>query len=222
MKHEFRKIFAALLTGVICLSLLTACTSSKTSDKTENFKVDQNTSEGQNSPDISDTSNVIGLPTMGLTVNSVGDFTTQDLNGNTVTRDIFKDYDLTMVNVFTTWCSPCVAEMPDLEKLYQQMKNKNVGVVGVVLNVLNEKGEIVKEDLERAQFLVKKTCVTYPILLPDSTYFNNHLTNIEGFPYTFFVDKNGNIVGENYCGSGSLEDWIEVVERELANLKEGA
>ncbi len=39
-----------------------------------------------------------------------------------------------MVNIFTTWCSPCVAEMPELEKLYQQMKDKGVGVVGVVLD----------------------------------------------------------------------------------------
>ena len=127
-----------------------------------------------------------------------------------------------MVNVFTTWCSPCVGEMPDLEKLHQQMKDKNVGVIGVVLDVLNEKGEIVDEDLERAQLLVKETGVTYPVLLPDSTYFNNRLVGIEAVPETFFVDNNGNIVGESYSGSGGLEDWIEVVERELANLKEGA
>ena len=109
-----------------------------------------------------------------------------------------------------------------MEKLHQQMKDKNVGVIGVVLDVLNEKGEIVDEDLERAQLLVKETGVTYPVLLPDSTYFNNRLVGIEAVPETFFVDNNGNIVGESYSGSGGLEDWIEVVERELANLKEGA
>ena len=157
-----------------------------------------------------------------MEVKSVGNFTTQDVNKNTVTQDIFKEHELTMVNVFATWCSPCVAEMPDLEKLHQQMKDKNVGVVGVVLDVLNEKGEIVDEDMERAQLLVKKTGVTYPVLLPDSTYFNGRLTGIEALPETFFVDKNGKIVGESYSGSGGLEDWIEVVERELANLKEGA
>ena len=115
-----------------------------------------------------------------------------------------------MVNVFTTWCSPCVGEMPDLEKLHQQMKDKNVGVIGVVLDVLNEKGEIVDEDLERAQLLVQETGVTYPVLLPDSTYFNNRLVGIEAVPETFFVDNNGNIVGESYSGSGGLEDWIAV------------
>ncbi len=158
----------------------------------------------------------------GSSVTTVGEFSTQDVNGNTVTQDIFKEHELTMVNVFTTWCSPCVEEMPDLEKLYQQMKDRNVGVVGVVLDVLNEKGEIVEEDLERAQLLVQKTGVTYPVILPDSTYLNGRVMSIEAFPESFFVDQNGNIVGETYSGSGSLEDWLETVEKELAKLEAGA
>lgn len=96
--------------------------------------------------------------------------------------------DLTMVQVFATWCSPCVAEMPDLEKLHQQMADRGVQVAGVVLDVLNEKGEIVRENLDRAQKLVEQTKVTYPILLPDATYMNGRLTGIEAFPETFFVD----------------------------------
>ena len=60
----------------------------------------------------------------------------QELNGKTYTQDIFSKYDLTMVNIFTTWCSPCVNEIPDLEKLYQEMKDKGVGVVGVTLDTV--------------------------------------------------------------------------------------
>lgn len=153
---------------------------------------------------------------------TVGEFTTQDVNGNAYTQELFQDYDLTLVNVFTTWCSPCVAEMPDLEKLHQMMAERGVHVVGVVLDVLNEKGEIVPEDLERAQLLVERTGVTYPVLLPDASYLNGRLIGIEAVPETFFVDKDGNIVGGTYSGSGSLEDWIAVVEEELAALQENA
>ncbi len=222
MKNTCKKIYTILLTAFLVLSLMTACTSTRSPEKTGN-STSQNQSEGQNSPNTSKPSDVGGGQfAPGAEVKSVGNFTTQDVDKNTVTQDIFAEHELTMVNVFATWCSPCVAEMPDLEKLHQQMKDKNVGVVGVVLDVLNEKGEIVDEDLERAQLLVKETGVTYPVLWPDSTYFNGRLTGIEALPETFFVDKNGNIVGESYSGSGGLEDWIEVVERELANLKEGA
>lgn len=161
-------------------------------------------------------------PSSSFSGTTVGQFATQDVYGNAYTQDVFKDYDLTLVNLFTTWCSPCVAEMPELEELYQQMKEQGVGVVGVVLDVLNEKGEAPQEDLERAQLLAERTGVTYPILLPDSTYFNGRLTGIQAFPETFFVDKDGNIVGETYVGSGDLEYWLSTVEKELAALKEGA
>ena len=40
--------------------------------------------------------------------------------------------------VFTTWCSPCVNEIPELEKLYEEMKEKGVGVVGVVLDTVSD------------------------------------------------------------------------------------
>ena len=70
--------------------------------------------------------------------------------------------------------------------------------------------------------MVERTGVTYPVLLPDSTYFNGRLTGIEAFPETFFVDKDGNIVGETYSGSGDLEYWMSIVEKELAAVKEGA
>lgn len=218
MKHIRKNALTCILAVTFSLSLLTACTSTEGSEQTVD-SVGQNDSTAQNSPDASDTSDTDYTSGTGTEVKSVGNFTTQDVNKNTVTQEIFQNNEITMVNVFATWCSPCVAEMPDLEKLHQQMKDQNVGVVGVILDVLNEKGEIVDEDLERAQLLVKKTGVTYPILLPDSSYFNGRLTGIEALPETFFVDQNGNIVGESYSGSAGLEDWVEVVERELANLK---
>lgn len=220
MRKTFKKYFTGLLAVTLSLSLLTACSSDKKTEKTEADNTEANVTEWENLPDESEAYNEDEFFGSGQKVKSVGTFSTQDVNGNTVTQDIFKEHELTMVNVFTTWCSPCVDEMPELEKLYQQMKDKDVGVTGVVMDVLNEKGEIVEEDLERAQLLVEKTGVTYPVLIPDSTYFNGRLIGIEAFPETFFVDRDGNIVGEVYSGSGGLEDWLEVVETELANLKE--
>lgn len=149
---------------------------------------------------------------------NVGTFTTQDINGQSVTQDIFKDYDLTLVNIFATWCSPCVSEMPDLEKLHQQMADKNVNVVGILLDAMDEDGNLDQNAISEAQQLVKDTGVTYPVLIPDAGYMNGRLSNIEAFPETFFVDKDGNIVGETYSGSSDLEGWLEVVEKELADL----
>lgn len=150
---------------------------------------------------------------------SLGVFTTQDINGNEYTRDLFADYDLTLVNIFATWRSPCVTEMPEPEALCQQMEEQGVQAVGFVLDVRGEEGEIAQEDLERARELVERTGVTYPVLPPDTTGLNGRLTGIEAIPETFFVDRDGNVVGRTYVGSGSLGDWLEVVEQELAALE---
>ncbi len=221
MKNRLKKVLTVLLSAALSISLLTACTSKEVPDTTKSTEPTQESSETPGSSEGSDTSGTDALPAMGAEVTTVGDFTTQDVNGEEVTSDIFQEHKLTMVNVFTTWCTPCVQEMPDLEKLHQQMADKDVGVVGIVLDVLDEKGEIVDEGLETAQLLVEKTGVTYPILVPDSTYLNYRLIGIEAVPETFFVDENGNIVGESYSGSRGLEDWVEVVENELANLEQG-
>lgn len=223
MKNNRKKFYAALISGILCFTVLSACSPGKTAspqkpaDRQDTSSTGETSGTGQESEwETSDTDFPV------FTGTSLGEFTTQDINGNTCTQDVFKDYDLTMVNVFTTWCSPCVAEIPDLEKLRNQMADQGVNVIGVVLDVLDENGEIVPENLERAQLLAEETGATYPILLPDSTYFNGRLIGIEAFPESFFVDKDGNIVGETYSGSGGLEDWTEVVEQELANLKGGA
>ena len=55
---------------------------------------------------------------------------------------------------------------------------------------------------------------------PDKNMMNGRLQGISAFPETFFVDKNGNIVGETYSGSHTLEEWKEIVEKELSAIKE--
>ena len=152
---------------------------------------------------------------------NVGKFETTGVDGKTYTQDIFSKYDLTMVNIFTTWCSPCVNEIPDLEKLYQEMKDKGVGVVGVTLDTVGSGGKQDQEAVKKAQVLQKKTKASYPFLIPDSGMMNGRLNGISAFPETFFVDKNGNIVGETYSGSHSLDEWKEIVEKELENVTEG-
>ncbi len=149
---------------------------------------------------------------------SVGDFESKGIDGETYTKDVFSKYDLTLVNIFTTWCSPCVNEIPELEKLYEEMKEKGVGVVGVVLDTVGEDSKQDEDSVKKAEVLQEKTKASYPFLIPDSTMMNGRLNGINAFPETFFVDKDGNIVGETYSGSHDLKEWEEIVEKELANV----
>ena len=149
---------------------------------------------------------------------NVGKFETKGVDGKDYTEKVFSDYDLTLVNVFTTWCSPCVNEIPELEKLYEEMKEKGVGVVGVVLDTVGDDAKQNEDTVKKAGVLKEKTKASYPFLVPDSTMMNGRLNGISAFPETFFVDKEGNIVGETYSGSHSLDEWKEIVEKELENV----
>lgn len=157
------------------------------------------------------------------TVTSVGTFKTQDINGNEYTQDMFSDYDLTMVNVFATWCSPCVNELPDLQKLSEEVesdKDNKIQIVGIVLDSVGANGETDSDILEKAQTLQSQVQITYPLLIPDSGNLNGRLKDIQAVPETFFVDKKGNIVGNTYSGSHTLQEWEEIIDAELTAAKE--
>ena len=66
---------------------------------------------------------------------------TKDINGKDFTSKDFEKYDLTMVNVFATWCTACVKEIPDLVEVQNEMKSKGVNIVGVVTDTVDDTGE---------------------------------------------------------------------------------
>ena len=63
-------------------------------------------------------------------------FETTDLDGNAVTaEELFSQHKLTMINLWGTYCGPCIGEMPDLEILSQRLAEKDCAIVGVVVDV---------------------------------------------------------------------------------------
>ena len=92
-------------------------------------------------------------------------------------------------------------------------------MVGIVLDAIDGNGGIYEETVEKAKLLAEKTGASYPFLIPDANYLNGKLSQINAVPETFFVDKEGNIVGETYVGSHPLEEWKEIVS---TTLKEAA
>ena len=151
-------------------------------------------------------------------VTDLSNLQTKDIDGKEFSGKDFSDYDLTMVNVFATWCSPCVQEIPDLAEIQKEMKDKGVNIVGVVTDTVDQTGEN-REALEKAKLIRERSKAEYPFLLPDQSNFNGRLSGIQAFPETFFVDKKGQIVGETYSGSRNKKAWLEIIEKELSALK---
>lgn len=155
----------------------------------------------------------------GDTVTDLSNLVTKDIEGKEFSSKDFANYDLTMVNVFATWCTACVQEIPDLAEVQKEMQPKGVNIVGVVTDTVDDSGEN-QEALEKAKLIMERTKANYSFLMPDKSNFNGRLNGIQALPETFFVDKNGQIVGESYSGSHNKKDWMEIIEKELARVKE--
>ena len=154
----------------------------------------------------------------GNAVTDLSHLQTKDIHGKEFSSKDFANYDLTMVNVFATWCTACIQEIPDLVEVQKEMQAKGVNIVGIVTDTVDDTGEN-QEAIEKAKLIQEKTKANYSFLMPDKTNFNGRLNGIQALPETFFVDKNGQIVGETYSGSHNKKDWTEIIEKELSALK---
>ncbi len=94
------------------------------------------------------------------------------------------------------------------------MKDQGVNIVGIALDTVGS-----SEKVEKAKLLAEKTGVSYPFLIPDEGYLGGRLAEINAVPETFFVDREGNIVGDTYTGSRSYEDWKIIIENVLKEVE---
>ena len=132
----------------------------------------------------------------GETENAFPAFTTTDLEGNTVTQDVFLGKDLTVVNVWGTYCGPCINEMPELGEWAARMPD-NVQLLGIVCDwMAGDEGET----LELARDIVARTGANYTsVAMCEGLAWLDY--NLEGVPTTFFVNGNGEMVGEVILGA---------------------
>lgn len=187
MTKRFTSIF---LTAVLCVSL---CACSTEDDKSTN-------TQGDNSAKAM--SSVSSFP------DTMPEFSVTDLDGNTVTNDIFSQVDLTVVNFWGTFCGPCISEMPELGEWSKSMPD-NVQMIGIITDVESEDSQ----EYADAQHFIEQTGANY-VHLPVSGDFSELLEHIVGVPTTIFVDKEGNIVGDPIIGV-NVEGYKNFVEEYL-------
>lgn len=134
------------------------------------------------------------------------EFHTIDLDGNAVTNALFSQKELTVVNVWGTFCYPCIEEMPQLAKWSREMP-ENVQLIGLVTDIEGE-GDQKHRDL--AKDIVRRAGAEFPQLIANED-FTEWMKGIVGVPTTFFVDKNGQIVGEPIVGA-DVDGYQKFVE----------
>ena len=140
------------------------------------------------------------------------EFKTTDTKGNEVTEKIFADKDITMVNVWGTFCGPCINEMPELQKIYESLPD-NANLIGIVADV----PEGMKDGVDNANYIEKQTGVKYTNLtLSDS--LSSFVKRFYAVPTTIFVDKEGNIIGDLVMGA-NIDAYVENLQKVLPDWK---
>lgn len=126
----------------------------------------------------------------------IPEFNTIDIKGRSVDSSIFKNKDLTILNIWGTFCGPCIEEMPELARWSAEMDNR-VQIIGLILDVNADDAELNKE---QAANLLKVTNADYVNILPNKD-LQSFTEKIEAVPTTIFVDSKGCVVGEPIIGN---------------------
>lgn len=149
---------------------------------------------------------------------SFSSFTATDLDGNQVDQSIFKDHKLTMINIWATFCGPCLREMPELGEINKEYADQGFQIVGIVIDTLASDGSISQSQVDTAKEIVEKTGADYLHLLPSNDLIEAKLKEVSAVPETIFVDENGNIVGKSFMGAKEKSSWEKVIDQYLEEI----
>lgn len=161
----------------------------KTNSKSTN-EATNNLSAGSNSPHINiNTSKIKAI-----------DFKLKDLNGREVSLSDFKGKKV-YLNFFATWCSPCKAEMPEIQKLYEETKDSDLVILAVDLG----------EDSGTVSNFINNKKYSFNVLL-DSNNLVAEKYQITSIPASYFIDKDGNII-DKHIGGMTIQDMKSYINK---------
>lgn len=128
------------------------------------------------------------------------DFSLNDIKGNEVSlMDIVSGSEITIVDFWASWCQPCMREMPNLVRLYENYSDDGLAILGVSLD----------NDKKAWEHAVETMGMKW-VQVSDLKGWDNHaarLYQVESIPHTIILDKNGHILAEDLRGH-ELEEFI--------------
>jgi peroxiredoxin len=122
------------------------------------------------------------------------DFTLKDINGKSMSLSSFKGK-VVLLNFWATWCPPCRAEIPAMNKLNQLLKNKGL----VILAVSTDRS------VDDVKDFLSSVPVNFTVVTDEKLAVTRNLYKVFMVPTTFLIDKRGIIV-KKYFGE---RNWTE-------------
>ena len=124
-------------------------------------------------------------------------FSTTDMEGHAVTQDIFSDYDLTVVNIWATWCGYCIEEMPSFSALKTNLPD-NVNFITLCQDA--------SDNMQLVGEILRASGANFQTLVSNAEIEEQFLSQVYAFPTTYFLDSQGMAVTDPIVGVPSLDD----------------
>ena len=136
-------------------------------------------------------------------------FETTDLDGNPVSsQELFSGNEVTMINIWATWCGPCRGELPDLARINSNLESIGCGIVGLLADGQDP------EDVADAKQLLQDAGVNYPVVnIPEGA---DDMFDLSGMPVSYFVNSDGEILADPVHGA-----QVDAYEQAVRNILAG-
>ena len=115
------------------------------------------------------------------------------INGNAVNPAKPDGKTTYVIEFWATWCPPCKRSIPQLNKLFEQYKDKHVVIVGVT-----------SEAEETVRPFIEKMDMKYLVAIDTNrTFSETYMDGVPGIPHAFIIDTNGMVVWSGHPADGS-------------------
>ena len=123
-------------------------------------------------------------------------FEASDLNGEKISSDIFTRKKITVMNIWGTFCPPCIGEMPELGTWEKNFPD-DAQLIGLVCDIETSDDA---QTIAEAKNILKQADANFLNIVPNKELLS-YLQKIDAVPTTIFIDSQGNILGEAIIGA---------------------
>lgn len=157
-------------------------------------------------------------PKAGVTAT---DFTTRDSEGKTFKLSDHLGKEVILIDFWATWCQPCIAEFPHLQKMYDEQKSKGFVVVAVSMDGSDTIAEVPS--------FVHRNNVTFPVLLDEDSHIASIYNPRKSAPLSALIDRGGHVVavregydpGDEVALYADVKKYVEAVAAPAATPAAG-
>lgn len=211
-----KRYVLSLIAGAMIMLLAGGCGGKRQNAVLENTQQEVETADSQQKAETGQQQEVEAEPQKEAegensgqeTVQSAGiSFDGKDIEGNSVSESVLSGSKLTMINVWATYCNPCLREMPDLGELAGAYGPQDFQIIGIISDVQEGADEAA---VGYAAGLIDQTGADYTHLLLNRSIYDALLTNVSAVPTTFFLNENGEVL-DTVIGAMNKSAWEEKI-----------